>query len=205
MSNDELIEQLIAGNEIAYKTLFDLFSAKVYNTVLSILQHQQEAEDITQEVFIEIFRSIKSFRKESSLQTWIYTIATNKCYDHLKKQKAKKRFAFLTSIFGDDDGLQHDKPHFDHPGVLIENKEHAKVLFYALSKLSKKQNMAYTLIKIEGLSHKEVANIMHTSVSAVESLLFRANENLKTTLLGYYKNNVKENAGLFKTILLMMY
>ncbi len=205
MNQQELIQQLIQGDEAAYRVFFNQFSDRVYNTALSILQHQQEAEDVTQEVFIEVYRSIKSFRQEASLQTWLYTITTNKCNDHLKKQKSKKRFAFLTSIFGADDALQHDKPHFEHPGVQLENKEHAKVLFYALSKLPEKQKMAFTLSRIEGLSNKEVAAAMSTSVSAIESLLHRANDNLKYTLSEYYKNNLKEGASLFRAFLLMLY
>ncbi|TAE86008.1 MAG: RNA polymerase sigma factor [Bacteroidetes bacterium] len=205
MNQQELIQQLIQGNESAYRACFNLFSDRVHNTALSILQNQQDAEDITQEVFIEVYRSIKSFRQEASLQTWIYTITTNKCNDHLKKQRSKKRFAFLTSIFGDDDALQHDKPHFDHPGVLLENKEHARVLFFALNKLPDKQKMAFTLSRIEGLSNKEAAAAMQTSVSAFESLLHRANENLKTTLSDYYKNNLQDGASFYKTFLLMLY
>lgn len=205
MNQQELIQQLIQGNEAAYRACYNQFSDRVYNTALSILQNQQDAEDITQEVFIEVYRSIKSFRQEASLSTWIYTITTNKCNDHLKKLKSKKRFAFLTSIFGDDETLQHDKPHFDHPGVLLENKEHAKVLFFALSKLPEKQKMAFTLSRIEGLSNKEAAAAMQTSVSALESLLHRSNDNLKSILSDYYKNNLQEGASFFKTFLLMLY
>lgn len=189
-SEQELINNLCAGEESAFRELFNLYSDKVYNTALSMLQNQQDAEDITQEVFVEVYRSVKNFKRESQLYTWIYRIAISKCSDHIKKQKAKKRFSFISSLFGDDNALLHDKPHFEHPGVLAEKKEDGKALFYAIAKLPEKQQSAYTLHKIEQLSQKEVAEIMQTTTSAVESLIGRANDNLKRLLANYYENNL---------------
>jgi RNA polymerase sigma factor (sigma-70 family) len=200
----ELIQALKAGREDAFKELFRQFSDKVYNTAFSILQHQQEAEDITQEVFVEVFKSIKQFREDSSLTTWMYKITVSKCYDQLKKQKSKKRFAFLTSLFNEDNAIVHDKPHFEHPGILIEQKEHSKVLFYALEKLPQKQKTVFVLIKIEGLTYQEAAASMNISISATETLLFRANKNLKVLLSSYYKINIQGNASSFYTFLLML-
>lgn len=204
MEEEELIYALCEGREEAYKKLFTLFSDRIYNTALSILQQPQDAEDITQEVFLEIYRSVKSFRKDAALSTWIYKVTVSKCTDHLKKTNAKKRFAFLSSLFGDDNSLQHDKPHFDHPGVQLENKEHSKVLFLALQKLPQKQQIAYTLAKIEDLSYAEIAAAMETSVSSVESLLFRANENLRRLLSEYYNKNVQHTTSKLFSFLLML-
>lgn len=204
MEEKELIAALCEGREEAFKELFTLFSDRIYNTALSVLQHQEDAEDITQEVFVEVYRSIKNFRNDSTLATWIYKVTVSKCTDHLKKSKAKKRFAFLSSLFGDDNDLQHDKPHFDHPGVLMEHKEHSKVLFYALQKLPEKQQLAYTLAKIEGLSYAEVATSMGTSVASVESLLFRSNENLRRLLSTYYNKNIQGGASSLLSFLLTL-
>ncbi len=189
MLNDrELIEAILGGDEAAFKMLYNMFTNMVYNTALSILQQQSEAEDITQDVFIEIHKSIGKFRQESTLKTWIYKITITKCYDYLKRQKTKKRFAQLTSLFNKENKLVYDKPHFEHPGVALENKEHASVLFLAISKLTIKQQTAFTLSKIEQLSYQEIAEIMNTTTSSVESLLFRATRNLRITLSEYYKN-----------------
>lgn len=204
MKEQELIQQIIEGDENAFRDLYKIYSDRVFNTAFSIIQHQEEAEEITQDVFIEIYKSIAQFRNESSLYTWIYKITVSKCSDRLKKQKAKKRFVFLTSLFADDQSIQHDKPHFNHPGIVLENKEHAKVLFYALSKIPEKQRMAFTLQKVEGLSNAEVAESMSLSVSAVESLLFRANENLRYLLSDYYKKNIKTGASSFLSLLLSL-
>ncbi|MES2778397.1 MAG: sigma-70 family RNA polymerase sigma factor [Bacteroidota bacterium] len=204
MEENELIAALCEGREEAFKELFTRFSDRIYNTALSVLQHQEDAEDITQEVFVEVYRSVKNFRQDSSLSTWIYKVTVSKCTDHLKRTKAQKRFAFLSSLFGDDNDLRHDKPHFDHPGILMEHKEHSKVLFFALQKLPEKQQLAYTLAKIEGLSYAEVAASMGTSVSSVESLLFRANDNLRSLLSAYYKKNIQGGASSLLSFLLTL-
>lgn len=204
LKDKELIEAILGGSETAFKTLYTIYSNMVYNTALSILQHQVEAEDITQDVFIEIHKSIKNFKQDASLKTWIYRITVTKCYDCLKKQKTQKRFAQLTSLFSGENKLLHDKPHFEHPGVTLENKEHSAVLFLAINKLPIKQQTVFTLSKIEGLSYQEIAEVMNTSVSSIESLLFRANKNLKSTLSEYYKNNLADSASISALLLLIV-
>lgn len=201
---NELILELLAGDEKAYHEFYNRFADRVYNTALSVMQHTQEAEDIVQEVFIEAYKSLSNFKQQASLQTWLYTIAVNKCYDALKKRKAQKRFAFFTSLFGESNNLQHDAPNFNHPGVVLENKEQAAVLFYAINQLPEKQKIAFTLAKSEGLAYKEIAASMQLSLSAVESLLFRANENLRNILSVYYKNNMQQGASNISLFLLTL-
>jgi RNA polymerase sigma-70 factor (ECF subfamily) len=176
-------------NEQAFGRLVELFSDRVYNTVLSFTQNAEDAEDLTQEVFVEVFQSIHHYKSESKLFTWIYRIAVNKSLDHIQSKKRKKRFAFLTSLFGEDSELVHDAPHFDHPGVLMERKEQARVLFHAVSLLPVKQQTVFTLHKVEGLSHLEIAEVMQLTESSVESLMFRAKQNLQKLLYHYYKKN----------------
>lgn len=170
----------------------DLYGDRVHNTVLGFVQHQEDAEDLTQEVFIEIIQSIGKFEGGSRLYTWIYRIAVTKSLDHIKARQRKKRFAFLQSLFNDE-GLdpKADKPHFDHPGVAMENKTHAQALFLAMEKLPEKQRTAFTLSKVEQLSYAEIAEVMQTSVSSVESLLFRARQQLQELLKGYYEKQLK--------------
>ncbi len=204
LDENDLINGVLNGDESAFKMLYSKYVDIVFNTSLNLLQHKQEAEDNTQEVFIEIYKSIGKFKQEASLKTWVYKITLNKCYDHLKKQKSKKRFAFVTSLFNSDNELIHDAPHFNHPGIALENKEHAAALFFAIKQIPQNQQTAFTLSKIEGLSNQEIAIIMDNTVPSVESLLFRANKNLKNSLLGYYKNNLQHGASIPKILLLML-
>lgn len=182
-----LISQLKNGDRTAFRELVELFKDKVYNTSLGILQNTSDAEDITQEVFIEVFLSIADFKGNSALNTWIYRIAINKSLELVRRKKTKKRFSFLTSFFSDADPAIEQQD-FEHPGVLIENKERSGVLFKAIDKLPENQKTAFILSKVECIPNKEIADIMKVSVSSVESLLHRAKSNLKILLGNFYKN-----------------
>lgn len=182
MNELELIQRLRNGDEQAFKYLVDNFQDRVFNTVIGIVQNAEDAEDVSQEVFIQVYRSIHSFKGESQLSTWIYRIATTRSLDLLRSRKSKKRFAFVQSIFGKNDELAHDPPDFYHPGVALEKKEDSKILAKAISRLPENQRVAFTLNKLEDLSYQEVSEVMKTTVSAVESLLHRAKQNLRKEL-----------------------
>lgn len=188
MQETVLINNLQNGDEQAYRQFVDAYEVQVFNTVLSLVQKREEAEDLAQEVFMEVFRSIGKFKGDSSLQTWVYRIATNKSLESIRKKKTAKRFAFLSSLFGAEQELLHHPVEFDHPGVQVEKKEMAKILFQAISKLPENQRAAYTLAQVEGLSYEEVAAVLETTKSSVESLLFRAKGNLKKVLRNYYES-----------------
>lgn len=182
LNEDILVEELKRGAESAFKTIVDAYQDMVYNTCLSIVKHEEDAEDLAQEVFVQVYQSINSFKGESKLSTWIYRIATTKSLDHERKKKRKKRFGFVKSIFGDESEIVINPPDFHHPGVTLDNKESAARLFKAIDKLPEHQKAAFILNKVEGLSYQEVSDVMRTSISSIESLLHRAKANLRKIL-----------------------
>jgi RNA polymerase sigma factor (sigma-70 family) len=182
----ELIALLKQKDRAAFKETVDTWQNMVYNTALGILQNAEDAEDVTQEVFIQVFESVASFKEESKFSTWIYRITVSKAMDHIRKKKRKKRFAFVQSLYGKNDEPVIDPPDFFHPGVSMENKENAAVLFKAMNQLPSNQKTAFTLSKVEGLSYVEIGEVMKLSVSAVDALLHRAKGNLKKILKDYY-------------------
>ncbi len=159
----------------------------VYNTALGILQNEQDAEDVTQEVFIKVFEVISSFKGESKFSTWLYRITVSKAMDHIRKKKRKKRFAFIQGLYGKNDEPLIDPPDFFHPGISMENKENAAVLFKAMEQLPPNQKTAFVLNNVEGLSYQEIGDVMKITDSAVDALLHRAKTNLKKILADYYK------------------
>jgi RNA polymerase sigma-70 factor (ECF subfamily) len=185
----DLIQQLRAGDEQAFKSLVTNYQDLVYNTALGIVQNSEDAEDVAQEVFIQVYRSIDQFKGDARLSTWIYRITTTKALDHIRSRKRKKRFAFITSLFGANDELVHEPVDFQHPGVQLDRKEQAALLFQMIAQLPENQKVAFTLHKTEELSYQEIAEVMQLSVSAVESLLFRARQNLRKLLEKYYQQN----------------
>ena len=191
MTETEFIKQLINKSQLAYSTLLDDFQQKVFATCISFVPNTEDAEDIAQEVFVEVFNSIHKFKGDSKLSTWIYRITTNKCLEFIRKKNTKKRFAFLQSITGN--AIPMDKTSYftemNHPGVVLENKETSETLFYAINQLPEAQRVVFTLHKIDGKSYKEISEITNKSLSSIESLMFRSKKSLQKLLENFYKNN----------------
>lgn len=189
MESQEEINALKEGSQLAFNQLIDTFSSKVYNLSFNLLQNQEDAEDVTQEIFTTVFTSIQQFKGDSKLSTWIYRIAVNKCKEHFRKKSRKKRFGFTISIEQNENADNLLKPHFEHPGIVLENKERASILFSAIEQLPENQKLAFSMHKLEGIPYEEIAVILETSLSSVESLIFRARQNLKQKLARYYDEN----------------
>lgn len=174
--------------DISFKEIVDTHKTRVFNTAISFVQNKEDAEDLTQEVFIEVYHSLYKFKQQSTVSTWIYRITVNKCLDFLRKKNRQKRFGFMSSLFHKESGeISLDKGHFDHPGILMEKKESARILFAAIDLLSENQRTAFILFHIEEMSQKEIATIMGTTPKAVESLIQRAKGVLKEKLGNFYK------------------
>ena len=186
MNEQELIQQLRQGNEPAFRWLVETYRNRVYNTVLNILQDDKEAEDTTQDTFIQVFESVNSFKEESALSTWIYRIAVRKALDKIRRRKTRQKLRQLLPWWMPGESTSTSEP-FHHPGILIENKEKAAALFKAIQSLPEKQQLAFTLIKVQGMNYEDACLILLQNVKAVESLVSRAKVNLQKQLEGYYK------------------
>ena len=189
--NKEFIKKLKSGDETAFRECVESHKDKVLNTCYRFVQNRDDAEDLAQEVFIEVYRSISHFREDAELSTWIYRIAVNKSLDFVRKKKRKKRIAYVLSYFGSADeekDLQLSAP--TNPQSDLEQKERIQILNKAIDSLPENQKVAITLSKYEGFSNKEIAEIMETSVSAVESLIHRAKNNLHKKLHQFYEKHL---------------
>uniref|UniRef100_B3EM30 RNA polymerase sigma factor n=1 Tax=Chlorobium phaeobacteroides (strain BS1) TaxID=331678 RepID=B3EM30_CHLPB len=161
----------------------------VLNTCFRFVLNREDAEDIAQEVFIEAYRSLENFRKESKLSTWLYRIAVTKSLDHLRKKKRKKRFSSLKRVIGLHDPTEELAlpSSTATPEEVLSGNERTEILQDALSSLPDNQKTAFLLSKYDGYSNQEIADIMQTTVSAVESLVHRAKKSLQNKLEKHYK------------------
>lgn len=185
VSQDELdlIERLKRGEESAFRSLVEQYQDLVYNTALGIVQNESDAEDVAQEVFIQVFRSIGTFKSEAKLSTWIYRITTTRALDLLRARKSKKRFGLLKRLWETaEESPMENIQDFNHPGVSLERKEEAAQLMTAIAQLPENQKVAFVLHKLEGLSYLEIAEVMGNTLPAVESLMHRARLNLRKIL-----------------------
>ncbi|MEX0635864.1 MAG: RNA polymerase sigma factor [Ferruginibacter sp.] len=184
MNQPEIIHRLKNGDPSVFSDIVTHWQNMVYNTALSIVQNETDAEDITQDVFIEVYEKSEQFRGDALLSTWIYRITINKSLDLQRQKKRQKNGGLLQKVFAIN---EEDEPvNFDHPGVQLDNKEKAAMLFKALKKLPENQQVAFTLHKIEGLTYQEIAEVMQISLPAAEGLMVRAKAGLKNILEYYF-------------------
>jgi RNA polymerase sigma factor (sigma-70 family) len=182
------IERLKSGDHHEFSLLIDLHAEKVYNMLRGLLRNENEAEDLTQEVFTTVFLTISQFKGDAKLSTWIYRISVNKFKEHVRNRSRKKRFGFLLSL----DSVNASESlisHTPNPEGELENKERSEIVFAAINQLPEKQFLAFTMHKIEGVSQQEIGLILNVSITAVESLIFRARKSLKQKLHRYYEEN----------------
>ena len=179
------------NNDANFQMIYNQYCVLVYNVALQYSQNIEDAEEITQDVFIQVHSAIDKFDQRSSLKTWIYRITINKSLDFIKHKNSKKRFF----IFGSKSQNKNDyinASHFEHPGVLLEKEEKAAVLYGVINELSSNQKTAFILSKMDGLSNPEISEIMQLSISAVESLIFRAKSTLKEKLANKFEEYRKK-------------
>lgn len=182
-----LIIRLKGGDISAFNGVVQLYRKMVINTCYRFLLNQQDAEDTAQEVFIEVYQSINAFRHDAKLSTWIYRIAVAKCLDEIKKRKRKKRITSVGKILGLE-GVATWLAGGQNPDTGIEQAEKLTEIIEALNILPDSQRVAFTLSKIDGYSNAEIAEIMNTTVIAVESLVSRAKRKVSAELEKILKN-----------------
>ncbi|MGX7666465.1 RNA polymerase sigma factor [Flavobacterium pedocola] len=180
------------GNEnIIFKNIYDQFNMMVYNVALNYVQNTEDAEEITQDVFVKLHASLEQFENKSTLKTWIYRITVNECLDFIKHKNSKKRFFIFGKKTTAPSEIQN-LTNFEHPGILLENKEKTEILFSVINELTENQKTAFLLSKLDGLSNPEIAAIMELSISSVESLVFRAKSALQEKLSAKFENYRKK-------------
>lgn len=169
------------SNSMLLEELYGQYGTMVYNLALNYVQNMEDAEEITQDVFLAVFDNLANFHAESAYKTWIYRIAINKSLDFIKYKNSKKRW-FTFGSKTDNEAVFARVSDFNHPGVLLEQEEAVKQIFEVINSLPENQKTAFLLAKLDGLSNPEIAAVMEISISAVESLLFRAKATLKQKL-----------------------
>lgn len=174
-----LVAQLQQGNEVAFRTLVARFQDQVYSTAFSLLRSPEEAEDVAQEVFVEVYQTVSQFRGEAALSTWLYRLATSRALQHRRRLNTRKRFAFFTSLLGFADYPLPELPDHTHPLALLEDAQQLELLRQHISRLPPQQQVAFVLRQEQDLSYEEIAAVLGTTVAAVESLLFRARRTLR--------------------------
>jgi RNA polymerase sigma-70 factor (ECF subfamily) len=189
MSDDEIIRQVLGGNRELFRKLVKRYQPMVFRTCIGFLHNKDDADDLTQEVFIQVYQSLSGFKGNASFSTWIYRIVVNASLNRIRKSSKKiilKRFETLfNTIKGKEIGFPVSDS--DDPEKIIIRDEHREWVQKALNRLPEKQRTAIVLSKYDDLPQKEIASIMKISEGAVESLIQRAKANLRNELSPFNK------------------
>lgn len=171
MDEQKLIEEAKSGNKKALAELVKKYEQTIYNFAFKICRDPANAENIMQETFLSLIKSLHQFDGRSKLSTWLYRIVANHCLMELRK----KKYHFVS--IDNDDELIHDKYITDWnslPYKSVENEELRKILDGAIQKLSPEYRIVFLLRDVEGLSTEETGKITELSIPAVKSRLHRA-------------------------------
>ncbi len=183
-----LVRRARHGELAAYDELVRRYQERIYATVYHMTANHEDANDLAQEAFIKAFHALKSFKGGSSFYTWVYRIAVNKTINFLKQRKNKAQMSL--------DDLDFQAEHDPDLVALISEKtprrevnltELQEKLNAAMQKLSEPHRLVVTLHDIQGLSHEEIADIMHCNIGTVRSRLFYARQQLQAYLSDYLK------------------
>lgn len=194
MTDRELIEGLSERDRTAINYLVNAYQKKVIKTAYYFIGSLEDAEDLSQEIFLEIIKSIDNFRGTSSFSTWIYRIVVNRSLNVIRKNNRRKIFSSMEHLFRNSEENENlpvrELPDNCDP---LDEKETSEFLTKAINELSENQRIAFVLSKYEELSYKEIAEIMNLSLSSVESLLHRSKINLQKRLISHFSQYSKNN------------
>jgi RNA polymerase sigma-70 factor (ECF subfamily) len=185
IQEQELIRKVAAGERAALKQLFDLHSPRVHNLLRRLVGNSDDAEELTQDVFLSLWKNADSLRGESKLSTWLYRVAVNKAINFKKRSGLFFQIKQLFSLESDEESIIDRLPAAaaDSPDRQIEIREAQIQLADLLGTLPRRQREVYLLHKLEGLSYNEIAEQLHVSLGTIESLMHRAKENLQKVML----------------------
>ena len=179
-----LIYDLRAGAGAAYEQLIERFEQPVFNLVSRVMDDPADAADVVQEVFLKVFRNIGSFRRDSSLKTWIYRIAVNEARNHRRWfNRHRRREVGLEAEPGETQGYRDWLPDPGRsPYETALDHETQALIEAALANVNPKFRAALVLREMEGLSYEEISEILDISLGTVKSRILRGRDALRKQL-----------------------
>ena len=186
-SNEDLMGSVRLGNRHAFEVLINRHQRSVLNFIFRFLGNRADAEDLTQEVFLRVWKAAGTYKPDAKFTTWLYRIATNLCINRQHAIRIRKLFVQShvqeqiqnskdSSIIGESAGILSPEER------LIDSEQSVRLL-NALNELPTSQRVAIVLRIYDEMSYQEIAQIMDRSVSSVDSLLIRAKKNLHRKLV----------------------
>ena len=190
MTEQELISGIKNRDENAFKEFVDQNQELVVNVCNSFLHNRDDAQDVSQEVFIKVYHSIDSFKGDSKISTWLYRIAVNKSLNFLRSKKRRNIFSSLDLLLEDKNSnpAENIPDQEEDAESKVSNNEQVNEMFSLIDQLPDKQKTAITLNKLEGLSYREISKIMNISVTETGVLINRAKKKIQKQMIKKLSN-----------------
>ncbi len=190
LTDSFLVERCRDSDDAAFSEVIARYKGKIYNYLYRMTGSAEDAEDLTQEVFVRMYTSLDSFRGQSSLNTWLFRIAGNLCIDRFRRAKNRTpAFSLDAPAGGGDTEQTHEIADETYaPHRLLENVEMAEQITQALGKLPDKLRATLLLHDIEGMPYEEIAQAVGCPLGTVKSRLFNARLQLRQHLAGYLQS-----------------
>lgn len=166
-SDLELIEEFRHGNDKAFNLLVLRYQEKIYWVVRRLLPDHDEADDVVQDIFVKVYRSLNTFKGDSSFYTWLYRIAMNLSLNEIRRKKTRRTFSL------DENVAQHESKD-PLPLEMMEREERTKLIKEAIERLPEKQKKVFVLRYYEELPYEEISKILKTSVGGLKANYFHA-------------------------------
>jgi RNA polymerase sigma-70 factor (ECF subfamily) len=189
--DNELMKRVGSGELAAFKRLVEKYQNIVKGTIYRYTGNHHEVEDLAQDIFLKMYKASPTYTPQAKFSTWLYRVVVNHCLNYQRRQRREALFSSVDNSWSGDNkpSLQLAGEQNQHPEKLLQQQELQAVLKKCISELPDRQRMALILYRFEGLSYKEIAKVLGCSLSAVESLLFRAMTSIKEKLKSYLEQN----------------
>jgi RNA polymerase sigma-70 factor, ECF subfamily len=182
----ELIQKAVRGSQQAFRAIVEANQGFVYAVAFRFVNDEQDAEDLTQEIFVRLWKNLHTYKQEVKLTTWLYKIVTNRCLDFLKSRHGRQR----------KNKVDIDRSHFvqdrSTPEKEFQQQELSRIIHAAAEELTPKQKAVFILRDLEGLSQEEVSDTLSMSTGNVKSNLFYARQKMTEKLKAYYQTTDKQ-------------
>lgn len=190
----QLVERAQAGDRDAFQEIVERYQRKVYSVCYGMLKNQQDSLDVSQDVFIKVYRYLEKFNHSSSFYTWLYRITVNKCIDFIRKQKRRAELDYDDAI-GPNDNVEDDGNLMPstlgvHPDRAYARKELREKMLEALDSLSEKHRTILILREVEGLAYEEIAEVLGISKGTVMSRLYHARRYFQQAMRAYLGDSI---------------
>lgn len=174
-----LVKKSISGDVDAFEELIKDYKKMAYNIALRVLRNKEDAEDISQEALIKVFKNINSFNMKSSFKVWLYRIVMNTCFD-FKRKKNIITYSIDKPLENDENEIMHEIPDNTYnPDIVIQNELESQMLYDSIDSLDDDFRTVIVLRDVQGLSYRDIASVLSCNEGTVKSRLNRARNKLK--------------------------